>query len=76
MRIKHILAAVSVAAMTATTAAAGGLAPAAPTTVVVPVEPAAPAPSSWGIVLPILGAALLIALATQSDDKEENITVD
>lgn len=72
MRLTKTLAAVAVAAMTATSAMAGGLAPAAPdTTVVVPVEPPAQR-SSWGIILPILGAALLIGLAASgSDDDSE-----
>ena len=68
MRLKTSIAAVAIAAMTATTAFAGGLAPAAPeATVVVPVEPA-PQRSSWGIILPILGVALLIALASDDDN--------
>lgn len=65
MRLKSSIAAVAVAAMTATTAFAGGLAPAAPEpTIVVPVEPASQR-SSWGIILPILGVALLIGLANK-----------
>lgn len=72
MRFTKTLAAVAITAMTATTAMAGGLAPTAPApTVVVPVEPVAPAPSSWGIILPIVGAALLIGLAVSSDDDSE-----
>ncbi len=73
MRLTKTLIAVALAATTATTAMAGGLAPAQPdTTVVVPVEPPAQR-SSWGIILPILGAALLIGLATAggSDDEDE-----
>lgn len=69
MRLTKTIAAVAVAAMTTTTAMAGGLAPVAPEpTVVVPVEPA-PQRSSWGIILPILGVALLIALANKDDDE-------
>ncbi|MBW7920491.1 MAG: hypothetical protein H3C51_00125 [Rubellimicrobium sp.] len=69
MYLKKTLAAVALAAMTATNAMAGGLAPASPEpTIVVPVEPA-PQRSSWGIILPILGVALLIALANK--DKKE-----
>ncbi|MBW7920490.1 MAG: hypothetical protein H3C51_00120 [Rubellimicrobium sp.] len=68
MRLTKTIAAVTAATFAATTAMAGGLAPAAPeTTVVVPVEPA-PQRSSWGIILPILGVALLIGLANKKDD--------
>jgi len=71
MRLSKTIAAAAVAAMTTTTAFAGGLAPAAPEpTVVVPVEPA-PQRSSWGIILPILGVALLIALAKKDKDDDE-----
>ncbi len=71
MRLTKTLTAVAVAAMTATSAMAGGLAPAAPEpTVVVPVEPPAQR-SSWGIILPILGVALLIGLASSGHDEEE-----
>ncbi|MCC7319465.1 MAG: hypothetical protein IT542_00650 [Rubellimicrobium sp.] len=71
MRLTKTITAVAVAAMTATSAMAGGLAPAAPdTTVVVPVEPPAQR-SSWGIILPILGVALLIGLASSGHDEEE-----
>lgn len=67
MTLKNVLAGVAVAALTATSAVAGGLAPSAPAeTVVVPTEPET-APSSWGIILPILGAALLIGVAASSD---------
>lgn len=70
MRFTKTLTAVAIVAMTATTAMAGGLAPTAPsTTVVVPVEPPAAKPSSWGTVLPIVGAALLIGLAANSDSE-------
>jgi fatty-acyl-CoA synthase len=58
-------------ATSASAALAGGLAPTT-TTVVVPVEPPAQR-SSWGIILPILGAVLLIGLATSggSDDEDD-----
>lgn len=72
MRLTKTLLAATLAAVTATGAMAGGLAPAQPdTTVIVPVEPPAQR-SSWGIILPILGAALLIGLAASggSDDEE------
>ena len=72
MRLTKSIVAIALAATTATSAMAGGLAPTPDTTVVVPV-PVEPAPqrSSWGIILPILGAALLIALATSNDDEDE-----
>lgn len=72
MRLTKTLLAATLAAVTATGAMAGGLAPSQPdTTVIVPVEPPAQR-SSWGIILPILGAALLIGLASSggSDDDE------
>jgi hypothetical protein len=72
MRLTKTLLAVALAATTATSAIAGGLAPVTPGPVeVVPVPP--PARSSWGIILPILGAVLLIGLATSggSDDEDE-----
>ena len=73
MRLNKTIAAVAAAAMAGTTAFAGGLAPASPEpTIVVPVEPA-PQRSSWGIILPILGVALLIALASSDDDDGEDI---
>jgi len=73
MRLTKTIAAITVAAFTATSAMAGGLAPAAPeATVVVPVEPA-PQRSSWGIILPILGVALLIALASKDSDDDETL---
>lgn len=68
MRLTKTLLAVTLAAATATSAMAGGLAPSVPdTTVVIPVEPPVQR-SSWGIILPIVGAALLIGLAVSSDD--------
>lgn len=71
MRLTKIIPALAIATMTATSAMAGGLAPTPPeTTVVVPV-PAEPQRSSWGIILPILGAALLIGLATAGDEDDE-----
>lgn len=71
MRFTKTISALAIAAMTATSAMAGGLAPSAPdATVVVPVPPQEQR-SSWGIILPILGAALLIALATSGDDDED-----
>ena len=69
MRLTKTLIAVALAATTATSAIAGGLAPQQPDTVIVIPDPQ-PTPSSWGIILPILGAVLLIGLATSggSDD--------
>lgn len=59
-------------AVSASLASAGGLAPAVTeTTVVVPVEPPVQR-SSWGIILPILGAALLIGLATSSSSGSDS----
>ena len=76
MRLTKTLVAIALAATTATSAMAGGLAPSAPaTTVVVPVQPPAQR-SSWGIILPILGAVLLIGLATSGGSDDEPTTTE
>ena len=73
MTMRKIIAAAAIVAMTTTSAFAGGLAPVVPdTTVVVPVEPPAQR-SSWGIILPIIGVALLIGLASSGgSDRNES----
>lgn len=64
MRLTKTLLAAALASVVATGSMAGGLSPAQPdNTVIVPVDPPAER-SSWGIILPILGAALLIGLAS------------
>ena len=72
--LRSVLAAALIAT-SAGDALAGGLAPTTTTTVVVPVEPT-PQRSSWGIILPILGAALRIALATSGGDDDEEVVAD
>jgi hypothetical protein len=70
MRLTNLFAAATIAATALTsTAFAGGLA----VTVVEPtieVVPVAPTRSSWGIILPLVGLALLIGLASSSSDDE------
>lgn len=75
MQIAKVFTGVAMAALMATSATAGGLAPTPqPPVVVVPVQPPPPQPSSWGVILPILGVALLIGLATSSSDSDDEET--
>jgi hypothetical protein len=69
MRLTKTLIAAALASVVAGHAVAGGLAPVAVEPVVVVPEPA-PARSTWGIILPLLGVALLVALASSSSNDE------
>jgi hypothetical protein len=68
MRSFHLISAAAIiAASVATTASAGGFAATVVEPPVVVVEPEVTR-SSWGIILPLLGVAVLIALAGSSGE--------
>ena len=70
MRLTTLIAAAAVAVSAmATTAVAGGFAAVVTEPVVTVVEPA-PMRSSWGIILPLVGVGLLIALAAANEEDE------
>ncbi len=66
MRLTKTLASAAVATLIATSAFAGGFAPEIVEAPVVIVEPEA-SPSTWGIVIPLVAVAALIALASSDD---------
>lgn len=66
MRLTKTLASAALAAVVGTSAMAGGFAAEVVEAPVVIVEPEA-SPSTWGIVIPLVAVAALIALASSDD---------
>ena len=67
--MRKIIAAAAMVSLFAGSAMAGGFAEEVVEAPVVVVEPEA-ATSSWGIVIPLVALALLVALASSSEDED------
>lgn len=71
MRLTKTLASAALATLVGTTSIAGGFAPEVVEAPVVIVEPEQPR-STWGVVIPLVAVAALIALAASRDNDNDD----